>query len=60
MMENDQKLGLYEVYGDKTNLSEKDSEIFFDAINNPTQPVDALIEAKERYEESLKKKSLKS
>jgi len=90
MMKNDQKLGLYEVYGDKkedlvennsqnTNFngkilskeeetppivenilqSEKDAEVFFDSINTPTEPVDALIEAKERYEESLKKKSLK-
>lgn len=39
--------------------SEKDAEIFFDAITKSSQPVDALIEAKERYEEDLKKKSLK-
>jgi hypothetical protein len=76
MMENDQKLGLYEVYGDKkedlveNNLqnevnsgkilqSEEDAELFFDTIENPPTPVDALIEAKEKYEEDLKKKSLK-
>lgn len=39
--------------------SEKDAQIFFDAITKSSQPVDALIEAKERYEEDLKKKSLK-
>ena len=39
--------------------SQKDAEIFFNEINNPSEPVDALIEAKEKYEESLKKKSLK-
>ncbi len=66
MMENDQKLGLYEVYGDtKEDIvenilqSEEDAELFFDTIENPPTPVDALIEAKEKYEEDLKKKSLK-
>lgn len=66
MMENDQKLGLYEVYGDKKEdivenilQSEEDVELFFDTIENPPTPVDALIEAKEKYEEDLKKKSLK-
>ncbi len=90
MMENDQKLGLYEVYGDKKEdivenisqntedsgkkstlkvenevndgkilQSEEDAELFFDTIENPPTPVDALIEAKEKYEEDLKKKSLK-
>jgi len=39
--------------------SQKDAEIFFNEISNPSEPVDALIEAKEKYEESLKKKSLK-
>lgn len=65
----------YQIYGDngkkltkeekKEDISEdilqsdRDKEIFFDAITNPTTPVDALIEAKEKYEEDLKKKSLK-
>ena len=39
--------------------SEEDAKIFSEALINPPQPVDALIEAKEKYEESLKKKSLK-
>jgi hypothetical protein len=54
---------MYEVYGDKPEetpilASEKDAEIFVEALENPTTPVDALIEAKERYEDDLKKKSL--
>jgi hypothetical protein len=86
MAENNQKMGLYEVYGDKvennsqntedsgknsTNeeesdvivenilQSDKDAEVFFEALQTPPQPVDALIAAKEKYEEDLKKKSLK-
>ncbi len=39
--------------------SENDANVFFNAVSNPAEPVDALIEAKEKYEESLKKKSLK-
>ena len=64
----------YQIYGDNgKNLtkndkneeivenilqSENDKEVFFENIVNPPAPVDALIEAKERYEEDLKKKSL--
>jgi hypothetical protein len=83
MTENNQKMGLYEVYGDndvkewkeyfdkleknqqniendeKIIQSEEDAKIFIENLNNPPQPVDALIEAKEKYEEDLKKKSLK-
>jgi hypothetical protein len=80
MTENNQKMGLYEVYGDNEvkewkhyfnklekdqqnseNIiqTEEDAKIFSENLKNPPQPVDALIEAKERYEEDLKKKSLK-
>jgi hypothetical protein len=83
MAQNNQKMGLYEVYGDtevkewkeyfdnleknQQNIdnseniiqSEEDSKLFFDTIENPPAPVDALIEAKEKYEEDLKKKSMK-
>lgn len=86
MMENDEKLGLYEVYGDKVEnnsqntedsgkkstkeeesdvileniiQSDKDAEVFIESMLNPPTPVDALIEAKQKYEEDLKKKSLK-
>ena len=64
----------YQIYGDNgKNLtkndkneeivenilqSENDKEVFFENIVNSPAPVDALIEAKERYEEDLKKKSL--
>ena len=72
MMKNDQKLGLYEVYGDKkedlveniqqnTEDSGKNLTKFEEKQNiveNSQQPVDALIEAKERYEDDLKKKSM--
>ena len=39
--------------------SEEDVKVFTENILNPPAPVDALIEAKEKYEEDLKKKSLK-
>ena len=39
--------------------SEEDAKVFTENILNPPAPVDALIEAKEKYEEDLKKKSLK-
>ena len=48
---------MYEVYGEKPILaSEKDSEVFFNEIENPTPPNEALLEAKENYDEVLKKK----
>jgi len=58
MMENDQKLGLYEVYGDKKEetpilASETDAKIFFDAIDEPITPNDELIEAFETYNSNL-------
>jgi len=61
MMENDQKLGLYEVYGDKKEetpilASKKDAEIFFDEINNPSAPNEALIEAVEQYKAKAEEK----
>ena len=49
---------MYEVYGEKPILSsEKDADVFFNEINNPTPPNEALLEAKEKYDEDLKKKS---
>jgi cell division protein FtsL len=48
---------MYEVYGEKPILvSEKDAEVFFNEIENPTPPNEALLEAKENYDEVLKKK----
>jgi hypothetical protein len=34
--------------------SEKDAEVFFDAVNNPPAPNEALVEAVEQYEEKKK------
>ena len=51
MMKNDQELGLYD---EPITLSEKDSEIFFNEIENPTQPNEALIEAAQKYETEKK------
>ena len=48
---------MYEVYGEKPILaSEKDAEVFFNEIENSTPPNEALLEAKENYDEVLKKK----
>jgi cell division protein FtsL len=51
---------MYEVYGEKPILaSKKDAEVFFNEIENPTPPNEALLEAKENHDELLKKKSMK-
>jgi len=48
----------YEVYGDKPEetpiiASEKDAEVFVEAINNSTEPNEALKEAAEQYNEEV-------
>ena len=46
---------MYEVYGEKPILaSEKDAEVFFNEIENPTSPNEVLVEAVEQYEEKKK------
>jgi hypothetical protein len=46
---------MYEVYGEKPILaSEKDAEVFFNEIENPTPPNEVLVEAVEQYEEKKK------
>ena len=57
MMKNDQELGLYD---DPITLSEKDSEIFFNEIENPSEPKEALVEAAEKYETEKKKVEITS
>jgi len=48
---------MYEVYGEKPILaSEKDAEVFFSEMENTTPPNEALLEAKENYDEVFKKK----
>jgi hypothetical protein len=50
MMKNDQEMGLYD---EPITLSEKDAEVFFNEIENPSEPNEALIEAAEKYKEQL-------
>ena len=46
----------YEVYGDKPILqSEKDAEVFFNEIENPSDPNEALKDAIKQYTEDKKK-----
>jgi hypothetical protein len=51
MMKNDQEMGLYD---EPITLSEKDAEVFFDEIENPSEPNEALIEAAQKYETEKK------
>jgi hypothetical protein len=63
MVENNQKMGLYEVYGDKKEenpiiASEKDAEVFEEAINNSPAPNEELLKAAEKYKEELLQKEM--
>ena len=63
MVENNQKLGLYEVYGDKKEetpiiSSETDAEVFEEVINNPPAPNEELLKAAEKYKEELLQKEM--
>jgi hypothetical protein len=51
MMKNDEELGLYD---EPITLSEKDAEVFFNEIENPSEPNEALIEAAHKYETEKK------
>ena len=53
----------YEVYGDKTEetpilASDKDTEVFFDAVNTPPAPNEELLKAAEKYKEELLQKEM--
>jgi hypothetical protein len=50
MMQKDEELGLYD---DPILASEKDAEVFFEAIENPAEPNEALIEAVKKYTEEV-------
>jgi hypothetical protein len=54
MMKNDQELGLYD---EPITLSEKDAEVFFNEIENPSEPNETLIEAAQTYEAEKKKET---
>lgn len=63
MMENDEKLGLYEVYGDKKEdfdkgilKSEEDARVFFDSIRKDSEPNEKLREAAKRYSDEVREK----
>ena len=51
MMKNDQEMGLYD---EPITLSEKDAEVFFNEIETPSEPNEALIEAAQKYETEKK------
>ena len=57
MMKNDQELGLYD---EPITLSEKDSEIFFNEIENPSEPNEQLVNAATQYNEDIKKNEIDS
>jgi hypothetical protein len=57
MMKNDQELGLYD---EPITLSEKDAEVFFNEIENPSEPNEQLVNAATQYNEDIKKKEIDS
>ena len=57
MMKGDEELGLYD---EPILQSEKDAEVFFNEIENPSEPNDALVEAAEKYETEKKKVEITS
>jgi hypothetical protein len=69
LMEMDQKLGLYDepfdnplIKKEETPIlsSEKDAEIFFNEIENPSEPNEKLKEAASQYNEEVKKNEINS
>jgi hypothetical protein len=57
LMEMDQKLGLYD---EPILASEKDAEVFSEALENPPTPNEELKEAATQYNEEVKKKEIDS
>ena len=57
MMQNDEELGLY---NEPITLSEKDVEVFFNEIQNPSEPNEALVDAAEKYNAEKKKVEITS
>ena len=55
MMKNDQELGLYD---EPITLSEKDAEVFFNEIENPSEPNEQLVNAATQYNEDIKKNEI--
>ena len=57
MMKNEQEMGLYD---EPITLSEKDAEVFFNEIENPSEPNEKLVNAATQYNEDIKKKEIDS
>jgi arsenate reductase-like glutaredoxin family protein len=57
MMKNDQDLGLYD---EPITLSEKDAEVFFNEVENPSEPNETLVNAATQYNEDIKKNEIDS
>jgi len=57
MMRGDEELGLYD---EPITLSEKDAEVFFNEIENPSEPNETLVNAATQYNEDIKKKETNS
>jgi hypothetical protein len=57
MMQNDEELGLYD---EPITLSEKDAEVFFNEIKNPSEPNETLVNAATQYNEDIKKNEIDS
>jgi hypothetical protein len=53
MMQYDAELGLYD---EPINLSEKDAEVFFNEIQNPSEPNQKLKDAVKRYSDDVRNK----
>jgi hypothetical protein len=52
MMKGDEELGLY---NEPITLSEKDAEVFFNEIENPSEPNETLVNTATQYNEDIKK-----
>jgi hypothetical protein len=57
MMQYDEELGLY---NEPITLSEKDAEVFFNEIQNPSEPNETLVNAATQYNEDIKKNEIDS
>jgi hypothetical protein len=55
MMKGDEELGLY---NEPITLSEKDAEVFFNEIENPSEPNETLVNAATQYNEDIKKNEI--
>jgi len=55
MMKNDQEMGLYD---EPITLSKKDAEVFFNEIENPSEPNQKLKNAAKRYSDEVRNKHI--